>query len=395
MLSIDFTFSTSNSGTAEIEEPRRKQRGNGAGSVRQLPDGQWEATITTGLYTVTDENGVERQRRHIKKKRCKTQAEAERAIGSLWAAYDTEKRGGHNGNLTLQQVYDQWAVWYEPDVGPSTMENYSAAYNHLKSLAGRKMGEITVDDWQRAMDGCSAGKRTRQNIKCLIGLLYKFAVPRDMIGGKRENLGTFLRVRYDKNTENIQRESLTDQELQWIWALAESGDQDARDVLCLIYLGCRPSEFLELRVENLDSTERFIVGGAKTDAGRDRIITISPRIWPYVDARAGGRTEGYLFCHLDSQYYRKQWTLKRWTEGRFYNVLARAGIDNPLVAAGGGTTRRRITPHSCRHTFARLAAKVDAPAENISLLIGHSDTTMTRAYMDLTLAERRRITDQL
>lgn len=103
----------------------------------------------------------------------------------------------------------------------------------------------------------------------------------------------------------------------------------------------------------------------------------------------------FLFCHLDSQFFGRQWTLKRWTEGRFYSVLERAGIENPIVPAGGGTKRRRITPHSCRHTFARLAGRVNAPTENISLLIGHSDTTMTRAYMDLTLAERRRITDQL
>ena len=394
-MSIDFTFSASSSTTAEVEEPHRKQRGNGAGSVRQLPNGQWEAVITTGIYTIVDDDGVERQRRHVKKKRCKTQAEAERALGDLWSAYGQEKRGGHSGNLTLQQVYDAWAVWYEPDVDASTMGNYSAAFKHLQKLASRKMGEITIDDWQRAMDNCSAGKRTRQNVKCLIGLLYKYAIPRSMIGGKQENLATFLKVRYNKSEEGFQRESLTDLELEWLWALAESGDQDARDVVSLIYLGCRPSEFLDLRVENLNCEARYIVGGSKTDAGRDRIITISPKIWPYVEARARGRTEGYLFCHLDSQYYRKQWTLKRWTEGRFYAVLERAGIDNPSVHAGGGTTRRRITPHSCRHTFARLAAKVDAPAENISLLIGHSDTQMTRAYMDLTLAERRRITDQL
>lgn len=395
MSKFDFDFSTSSSGTVEVQEPGRKQRGNGAGSVRQLPDGRWEAVITTGLYTIVDDAGVERERRHVKKKRCKTQAEAERALGDLWSAYGEEKRGGHSGNLTLQQVYDSWAIWYEPDVGPSTMENYSAAFKHLKTLAGYKLGDITIDDWQRAMDGCPAGKRTRQNIKCLIGLLYKYAIPRSMCGGRQENLGTFLKVRYDKRQENIQRESLTDQELQWIWALAESGDQDARDVISLIYLGCRPSEFLDLKVENLNREEQYIIGGAKTDAGRDRIITISPRIWDYIVARVGDRTEGFLFCHTDPQYYSKQWTLKRWTEGRFYAVLERAGIDNPVVAAGGGTKRRRITPHSCRHTFARLAAKVDAPAENISLLIGHSDTAMTRAYMDLTLNERRRITDQL
>ena len=373
--------------------PGRKQRGNGQGSFRKLPDGSYEVTITTEYYW--DPYGKER--RHVKRKRTGSTdiRDAEKTVYNLWAEYDNQRRGGLPRSATLAQVYAAWEDWYSPDVDDSTMTCYKAAYKHVKHLENYKMADISITDWQTALDKCPAGKRTRQNLKCLIGLLYKYAIPRDLLGGKKDNLGPFLKVRYKKGEENIPRQSLTDDEIALLWETANAGDEDAQDVICLIYLGGRPSEFLDLRIENLSREEHYVIGGSKTDAGRDRIITISPKIWPWIEARAGERTEGYIFCHRDSQYFRQRYTLKRWTDARFYPALERAGISNPLVAAGGGTIRHRITPHSCRHTFARLAGRVNAPTENISLLLGHSQTDMSRAYMDLTLAERRRITDQL
>ena len=48
-------------------------------------------------------------------------------------------------------------------------------------------------------------------------------------------------------------------------------------VLCQCYLGFRPSEFLALDALNYNRKERAFVGGAKTDAGKDRVVTVFPK----------------------------------------------------------------------------------------------------------------------
>ena len=78
----------------------------------------------------------------------------------------------------------------------------------------------------------------------------------------------------------------------------------------------------------------------------------------------------------------------------FYAALDAAGIDNPTETTNG-VSRRRYTPHSCRHTFATLLKAVQAPDKDKLELIGHTSTEMLRHYQDVSLADLRRITDAL
>lgn len=54
-------------------------------------------------------------------------------------------------------------------------------------------------------------------------------------------------------------------------------------IVAQCYLGFRPSELLALDIEDYDPRLRSFVGGAKTEAGRNRIVTISPKIQPIID----------------------------------------------------------------------------------------------------------------
>lgn len=367
-----------------------KRRGIGTGYIKQMADGQWRATITTEIYSVIDDDGVKRMRRHTKSKLYPSRTAAERGIQDLQREHETENAASLSKQTTLSEIYEAWEEWFVRfKRSKKTTDCYRSAYLHLASLYQEPIGEITIEQLQDCIDSCPRGKRTRENMKALLGLLYKYAIPRKMAN---VNLATYLVLTYDKKTENIPRQSLTDEEISRIFDLAKD-DEDARDVCCLIYLGLRPSEFLGLKVENVDLKQGYIVGGIKTEAGIDRVVTISPRILDFMSMRIGFRTEGYVFGNPDRKYSRRD--LKRWSEGPFRQVLERANIDNPLVPAGGKTLRHRITPHNCRHTFARMVKKIDAPVEDKMALIGHANEDQLRDYIDSTLPELKRVTDQL
>lgn len=55
----------------------------------------------------------------------------------------------------------------------------------------------------------------------------------------------------------------------------------ADTVLILIYTGMRISELLNLTRFNVNLDAMLITGGIKTDAGRDRVIPIHPKIQAY------------------------------------------------------------------------------------------------------------------
>ena len=78
----------------------------------------------------------------------------------------------------------------------------------------------------------------------------------------------------------------------------------------------------------------------------------------------------------------------------FYDVLDACGIENP-VEGPEGAKRHRYTPHSCRHTFATLMKRVEAPDKDKLSLIGHTSNEMLRHYQDVSFEDLRRVTNAL
>ena len=53
----------------------------------------------------------------------------------------------------------------------------------------------------------------------------------------------------------------------------------------MIYTGLRPTELLEILTENVHLEEKYMIGGIKTDAGKDRIIPLNDKIIPLIKNR--------------------------------------------------------------------------------------------------------------
>lgn len=361
------------------QEPQRsrKTRGNGQGTVYKDANGKYRAVVT--LRTYIDENG--KYKRITKSARFDKKKDAVAALPELLNQTAAEKK---KTGITFRELYDKWLPTHQ--AGKSTMDCYKAAMNYFKPVWYSRMDDIDIDDLQDCVDGCGKGKRTQQNMKSVCGLIYKFGIPRQMTPNNL-NLAQFLHVSGD---DAAARESFTDEQIEQIRGILGK-TRYADYVYCMIYLGFRPSEFLSLAVINYDRYRRCIVGGAKTEAGTNRVVTISPKIRSIIDEVIGDRADGVVFCSPSGS----EWDLKRFTEDAFYPVLNAAGIDNPIVEVAGGVKRHKYTPHSCRHTFATLMKRVDAPNKDKMGLIGHASDEMLRYYQDISLDDLRKITDKI
>lgn len=348
---------------------RRKTRGNGTGSVYRLPSGRWIATVTLG-WTVDEAGKLHRATRS----RCfGRKVDAINALPEL-------KREAPVIALTLGELLDRWLPTHA--AGKQTLDCYRAALRHFAPLRWIRLDALTIDDLQDAIDECGHGRRTKENMRTALGLAYKYGIPRHLVPGDL-NLAPFLRV---DGEAAAHRDAFTDVQIARI---RKAGTPETETVLMMIYLGFRPSEFLALTADDYDPKNKCFVGGAKTEAGKGRTVTVSPKILPLVEARV--KQGGYLAARPDG----RPWTLKLFTERVFYPALAAAGIDNPIVEVAGGVERHQFTPHSCRHTFATLMKRAAGSDKDKLALIGHANDAQLRDYQDVAFKDLRRITNAI
>lgn len=361
-----------------IKKIKTTRRSNGEGSVRQLPNGKWIAEVVLWYYY--DEVTQQTKPKTFSKSGFCKKADASNAIPSIREA-GLRKWGRSPGKdilkrpETFSEIYDAWLPTHI--ASKSTMLCYSSAYKHFSPIHNEHIDNINIDDLQACIDDCAAGKRTKQNMKTLCGLMYKYAIPRNLVSSSL-NLASFL-VIHDEGAQN-KRTGLTMDELGKLKTLI--GKIPYADyVYCMCYLGFRPSEALNLTLQSYNRKEKYFIGGSKTDAGRDRIVPVAPQIQKYIDALTRNKVGGYVFCGPDGGKF----NIRRFREDYFTNVIRALGINDDE------REKRLLTPHCCRHTFANLLKGAKGADKNKLAIIGHTSDEMLRDYQDADIEGLREI----
>ena len=233
--------------------PTSKKRGNGQGTVLKTASGKYKAIVTLGYYL--DDDG----KRH-RKVRTKVYSKKSDAVGALAALKQEEEKKA----VTFQQLYNKWLPTHR--AGKDTINCYKAAYKHFKPLYPLQISGIDIDDLQECLDDCPHGKRTRQNMKTMLGLMYKYGIPRDYVPN-RLNLADYLKVDGDAAAH---RSSFNDIQLETI-KKACGKVPHAELIYILCYLGFRHSEILDLTVADYDREKASLSAVQKPKPGKGEL----------------------------------------------------------------------------------------------------------------------------
>ena len=254
--------------------------------------------------------------------------------------YDLEK-----ASLTFADVYDMWSKkkFSETKNGKKLSKSgvgaYRAAYHHCEALHNLKFVNINLLHLQAVLDNCSHGRATQENIRLLIGQMNEYANLYD-ITDKDYSKGIVL----TKQDTKSKRKNFTADEI----ALLEShrGELAADYTLIMLYTGMRIDEVRTMKRENVHLDERYMIGGNKTAAGKNRVIPIHFEITDCIQ-RLLDRDEPVL-CGFSQQTIRKQ----------FNALMAVIGVEH--------------LPHDCRHTFISRADELGMPRTVLQAIVGHA-----------------------
>ena len=356
---------------------RAKSRGNGTGCAYWSSKYRyWIAQVVTGYRELPpfDPTNPENRKQRVPIKVTKggfRRREDALAYCRELTAEKTEQR-----NKTLQEIYDAWEPWYSPRVDKDTFGCYRAAFAYFGKLHGSIIRDITAGDLQECLDECPRGHRTHQNMKVTAGLLWAYAMDRDLVDKDiTKNL-------YIGKGASVQREPLDDMEVEKI--RQEIGkDRYAAYVYALCYLGYRPGEMLEIKKDQVQehNGSLYIIEGKKTDAGRDRIVPVHKKIEPIIRQQLGTVGTDYLFpMHI----FDRKGTFRGFKvmTDNYFNKYAFRPLADRL-----GIPRHKV-PYSARHTFSDKLKNADGTDKTKAALIGHSDYRFTqKKYQSTDLDE--------
>lgn len=252
-------------------------------------------------------------------------------------------------NMTFADVFEAWKLEHYKELTKSGQSQYNISFQIFAPLHNKKFRELRTADFQAAIDPHM--KKTHSTVskyKQLITQMSKWAIREELI---TTNFASFVKL-----PENVKKEKeiFSDPDIA---KLEADGSEAAKIILMLIYTGMRIGELFSLPLEDYHDT--YVVGGEKTEAGRNRIIPIRPEGRGYF-AYFAKQSDGELLL----SGYTGQRVVNNFRRRDFYPLLDKLGIV-------------RKTPHATRHTYASWARKAGIPPEILQKILGHADYSTT------------------
>lgn len=169
-------------------------------------------------------------------------------------------------NMTFENVFEAWKEEHYKEITDAGRASYNRAFDVFAPLHKKKFRELRTADFQAVLDPyMGQSHSTVSKHKQLITQMSAWAMREELI---TTNFAKFVRI-----PENVKKEKeiFSDADIE---KLEVDNSEAAKIVLMLIYTGMRIGELFTLPLENYHET--YVVGGEKTEAGRNRVIPIKP-----------------------------------------------------------------------------------------------------------------------
>lgn len=276
-------------------------------------------------------------------------------------AYNAQNTPAARLKYTFADVYARWSEQHYKDVGAAGRDSYERAFSKASKLHKREMRELKTEDYQTIIDDLTAAGLSRsmcEKQRQLFSQLCKWAMQQDIIN---KNYAEGLRL---PPAAQKKERTLTKAEIESIRAV--SADKSNRlaptaDLaLVLLYTGMRITELLSMRRDDVHLSEGYMVGGMKTETGKNRIIPILAPVRLII--------AGWMLDSIGSPFLLPTASGRQrdtnTVEHSFRSLMKLCGIEG-------------VTPHTLRHTAATAMIEAGVAPTAVQAILGHKDFTTT------------------
>ncbi|MBO0586156.1 site-specific integrase [Sporosarcina sp. E16_8] len=279
------------------------------------------------------------------------------------AEYNRDPYDLSDKKITYAELYKRFTLenFYKVENGVKVLKaseskvyTYQMAFGLSKALHSLKFVDIKKSHMQAVIDNCDKAYETKKKVKSLFNHLYKLAMENDLVD---KDYAAFVDL--GENDTVSSREPFTTEEVASLWENIDKSDF-IDTILIMIYTGLRPGELATIENENINIDERYMRGGLKTAAGKNRVIPINMKILPLIEKRINSNQK-YLLADLKGGSAKQR-----------YDDFSRR-YWKPVMEH----LNMKHLPHDCRHTFATLMDNAEANNTSIKRIMGHASKGVT------------------
>lgn len=274
-------------------------------------------------------------------------------------AYNAQNTSAAQLKCTFADAYKKWKAQPKfAKLSTDMIKGYELAYGKAFPLYDRQMRELKTEDYQQIIDQMVEKGLSRsfcEKERTLFSQLCEWAMAQDIIN---KNYASLLQL--PAATGKAER-TLTSSEIEQIRSYQNDPKfgQTAQIAMVLLYTGMRIDELLSMRCEDVHLKERYMQGGEKTEAGKNRIIPILDPIYKIIG-----------FWMLDSGC---EWLIP----SKAGTKLDKRNVATKFRALMQQCQIEGVHPHTLRHTASSKMVECGLEKTAVQAILGHKSFSTT------------------
>lgn len=361
--------------------------------INQGKNGRW--------YTYLRDPESPKGRRQIAK------STKEKIYEAILADYNQRNKKNDLNSITLENLYEKWMIWRrDTGTAPKTItENKNEWNRFLKSnpIAHKKVREIRMYDledfFMQITTNHAITYKRLTNVKSMLNGLFKYGIRIALINDSPMHNVDFAQFQTRCKPENSVKDIYTLAEREAILQyLSAKTDIYSFAVQLAFYLCVRVGELITLKKSDIDIQDNkiYILRSARKQQILQDDLTFSPVEYTVEERIKGNKAQGFRFIPLTPQskkliekimvlypdgdylFMRNGHTL--YTDS--FNRYLKDKVCMPLKIPYRSS-------HQIRFTVATLLYEAGIPINQISAMLGHSETRTTMHYIRQQVADSK------